>query len=187
MSTVSDFRMQVTILRASVWDVRTAELRHLPGSSSTVRHHILSLRAEEPNPRGNSVRFAAPRVQGAAAASPSFGVSRATTRTPRMRLFVTGAAGFIGSNYVHHVLGTSDDHVTVFDALTYAGNLENLAGLDDDPRFTFVKGNITDRDAVDRGHGRTRRGRPLRGREPRRPLDRQPRRVRAHELRRHAT
>jgi dTDP-glucose 4,6-dehydratase len=65
-----------------------------------------------------------------------------------MRLFVTGAAGFIGSNYVRHVLGSTDDHVTVFDALTYAGNLDNLAGLDDDPRFTFVKGNITDRDAV---------------------------------------
>jgi dTDP-glucose 4,6-dehydratase len=65
-----------------------------------------------------------------------------------MRLFVTGAAGFIGSNYVRHVLGSTDDHVTVFDALTYAGNLDNLAGLDDDPRFTFVKGDITDRDAV---------------------------------------
>lgn len=65
-----------------------------------------------------------------------------------MRLFVTGAAGFIGSNFVRHILGSSEDRVTVFDALTYAGNLENLAGLDDDPRFSFVKGNITDRDAV---------------------------------------
>jgi dTDP-glucose 4,6-dehydratase len=65
-----------------------------------------------------------------------------------MRLFVTGAAGFIGSNYVRHVLGTTDDRLTVFDALTYAGNLENLQGLDEDPRFTFVKGDITDRDAV---------------------------------------
>jgi dTDP-glucose 4,6-dehydratase len=64
------------------------------------------------------------------------------------RLFVTGAAGFIGSNYVHHVLGSSDDSITVFDALTYAGNLDNLRGLDDDPRFSFVKGDITDRDAV---------------------------------------
>jgi dTDP-glucose 4,6-dehydratase len=65
-----------------------------------------------------------------------------------MNLFVTGGAGFIGSNYVRHVLGASDDQVTVFDALTYAGNLDNLRGLDDDPRFRFVKGDITDREAV---------------------------------------
>jgi dTDP-glucose 4,6-dehydratase len=65
-----------------------------------------------------------------------------------VKLFVTGGAGFIGSNYVRRVLGTTDDAVTVFDALTYAGNLDNLRGLDDDPRYTFVKGDITDRDAV---------------------------------------
>ncbi|MFZ4517521.1 MAG: dTDP-glucose 4,6-dehydratase [Microthrixaceae bacterium] len=65
-----------------------------------------------------------------------------------MRLFITGGAGFIGSNYVHHVLATTDDEVTVFDALTYAGNRANLADLDDDPRFTFVHGDICDRDAV---------------------------------------
>jgi len=65
-----------------------------------------------------------------------------------VKLFVTGGAGFIGSNYARWVLGRSDDSVTVFDALTYAGNLDNLRGLDDDPRFAFVKGDITDRDAV---------------------------------------
>ncbi len=65
-----------------------------------------------------------------------------------MKLFVTGGAGFIGSNYVRLVLGTSDDEVTVYDALTYAGNLENLDGLDADPRFCFVKGDICDREAV---------------------------------------
>lgn len=65
-----------------------------------------------------------------------------------MKLFVTGGAGFIGSNYVRLVLGTTDDEVTVYDALTYAGNLENLAGLDADPRFSFVKGDICDREAV---------------------------------------
>jgi dTDP-glucose 4,6-dehydratase len=64
------------------------------------------------------------------------------------RLFVTGGAGFIGANYVRHVLAESDHSVTVFDALTYAGNLDNLRGLDDDPRFAFVKGDITDRHAV---------------------------------------
>jgi dTDP-glucose 4,6-dehydratase len=65
-----------------------------------------------------------------------------------MRLFITGGAGFIGSNYVHHVLDTTDDHVTVYDALTYAGNFENLADLEGDPRFRFVHGDICDRDKV---------------------------------------
>ncbi len=65
-----------------------------------------------------------------------------------MRLLVTGGAGFIGSNFARHVLGSSDDAVTVFDALTYAGNRANLADLEDDPRFAFVHGDICDREAV---------------------------------------
>lgn len=65
-----------------------------------------------------------------------------------MRLFVTGAAGFIGSNYVRHVLETSEDQVTVYDALTYAGNLSSLADIADDPRYSFVQGDICDREAV---------------------------------------
>ena len=72
-----------------------------------------------------------------------------------MRLFVTGAAGFIGSNYARYVLANSDDHVTVYDALTYAGNVASLRDLDDNPRFTFVKGDICDRSDVEdamRGH-----------------------------------
>lgn len=65
-----------------------------------------------------------------------------------MKLFVTGGAGFIGSNYVRHVLAHSDDEVTVFDALTYAGNLSSLADVADDPRYAFVQGDICDREAV---------------------------------------
>ncbi len=65
-----------------------------------------------------------------------------------MKIFVTGGAGFIGSNYVHYVLGNSDDEVTVFDALTYAGNEANLADVVDDPRYSFVRGDICDREAV---------------------------------------
>jgi len=61
---------------------------------------------------------------------------------------VTGGAGFIGSNYVRRVLAGTDDEVTVFDALTYAGNLANLAGLDDDLRYRFVRGDVCDREAV---------------------------------------
>jgi dTDP-glucose 4,6-dehydratase len=61
-----------------------------------------------------------------------------------MRLLVTGGAGFIGSNYVRYVLANTDDDVTVYDALTYAGNLSTLRDIDDNPRYRFVKGNICD-------------------------------------------
>jgi len=60
------------------------------------------------------------------------------------RVFVTGGAGFIGSNYVRHVLANTDDAVTVYDALTYAGNLSTMRDVDDDPRYAFVKGNVCD-------------------------------------------
>ena len=72
-----------------------------------------------------------------------------------MKYFVTGAAGFIGSNYVRHVLATTDHHVTVFDALTYAGNMSTMKDISDDPRFSFVQGNICDPAAVEsamKGH-----------------------------------
>jgi dTDP-glucose 4,6-dehydratase len=62
-----------------------------------------------------------------------------------MRLFVTGAAGFIGSHYVRTALAERDDvEITVFDKLTYAGNLDNLAPVADNPRFRFVQGDIVD-------------------------------------------
>lgn len=65
-----------------------------------------------------------------------------------MKLFITGAAGFIGSNFARHIIENSDDEVVVYDALTYAGNRANLADLEDNPRFSFVHGNICDREAV---------------------------------------
>ncbi|MBW3580140.1 MAG: dTDP-glucose 4,6-dehydratase [Actinobacteria bacterium] len=65
-----------------------------------------------------------------------------------MRLFVTGGAGFIGSNFVRRTLAGGDDEVTVFDALTYAGNPANLADVEADVRFRFVKGDVVDRQAV---------------------------------------
>lgn len=64
------------------------------------------------------------------------------------RLLVTGGAGFIGSNFVRHVLDTTDHHVTVLDALTYAGNRASLDGLPES-RFSFVRGDITDASLVD--------------------------------------
>lgn len=65
-----------------------------------------------------------------------------------MKLFITGAAGFIGSNYVRWIMDNTDAEVTVFDALTYAGVRANLADFEDSSRFTFVHGDITNRDAV---------------------------------------
>lgn len=64
------------------------------------------------------------------------------------RLLVTGGAGFIGSNFVHHVLAHTDDHVTVLDKLTYAGNRASLDGLPEE-RLTFVQGDIADATLVD--------------------------------------
>jgi dTDP-glucose 4,6-dehydratase len=65
-----------------------------------------------------------------------------------VKLFVTGAAGFIGSNYVRWLLAETDDEVTVYDALTYAGNRETIQDLADHPRFSFVHADICERDEV---------------------------------------
>jgi dTDP-glucose 4,6-dehydratase len=60
-------------------------------------------------------------------------------------ILVTGGAGFIGSNFVHHILESHDDiNVVNLDALTYAGNLDNLKSIENDPRYKFVKGDIRD-------------------------------------------
>ncbi|MGE3621476.1 MAG: dTDP-glucose 4,6-dehydratase [Acidimicrobiia bacterium] len=66
-----------------------------------------------------------------------------------MKLLVTGGAGFIGSNYVRWVFAHTDHEVTVYDALTYAGNLSTLADVADDPRFAFVQGDVCDREALE--------------------------------------
>ncbi|NWF64868.1 MAG: dTDP-glucose 4,6-dehydratase [Chloroflexi bacterium] len=60
-------------------------------------------------------------------------------------VLVTGGAGFIGSNFIHYLLQTeSDIKVVNYDALTYAGNLDSLADVADDPRYHFIHGNICD-------------------------------------------
>ena len=61
----------------------------------------------------------------------------------------TGCAGFIGSNFVHYMLSRHDDiRIVNLDALTYAGNPENLKDLEGDPRHVFVHGNICDKALV---------------------------------------
>ncbi|MEL6321023.1 MAG: dTDP-glucose 4,6-dehydratase [Cyanobacteria bacterium J06626_14] len=66
------------------------------------------------------------------------------------RVLITGGAGFIGSNFVHHWCQSyPSDRVIVLDALTYAGNRQNLAGLDGQTNLRFVEGDICDRSLVD--------------------------------------
>ncbi|MEG1158173.1 MAG: GDP-mannose 4,6-dehydratase, partial [Christensenellaceae bacterium] len=66
-----------------------------------------------------------------------------------MKILVTGAAGFIGSNFVFHMLKTYPQYdIIALDLLTYAGNLETLKDVFDHPRFQFIKADIADRDAV---------------------------------------
>lgn len=66
-----------------------------------------------------------------------------------MRLLVTGGAGFIGSNFIRYWLEHySSDQVVNLDVLTYAGHLESLKDVENDPRYKFIKGDITDKDVV---------------------------------------
>lgn len=67
-----------------------------------------------------------------------------------MKLLVTGGAGFIGSNFIRYWLANyPEDEIVNFDALTYAGNLENLTDIADNSRYSFIKGDICDRQAVE--------------------------------------
>jgi dTDP-glucose 4,6-dehydratase len=67
-----------------------------------------------------------------------------------MNIFVTGGAGFIGSNFTRRIIKLHPDwKVTNFDKLTYAGNLENLKDIEKIPNYSFIKGDISDRKLVD--------------------------------------
>lgn len=67
-----------------------------------------------------------------------------------MKLLITGGAGFIGSAVIRHIIQNTGDSVVNLDKLTYAGNLESLASVADDPRYTFEQADICDRAALDR-------------------------------------
>ncbi|MDN5301115.1 MAG: dTDP-glucose 4,6-dehydratase [Thermoanaerobacteraceae bacterium] len=67
-----------------------------------------------------------------------------------MKILVTGGAGFIGSNFIKYMIREHKDYKIInLDKLTYAGNLENLRDIEDNPNYTFIKGDITDESLVD--------------------------------------
>src|SRR5579863_7902810 len=67
-----------------------------------------------------------------------------------MKIFITGGAGFIGSNFIRHVLSLNRDYKIVnYDKLTYAGNLANLKSVADHPNYSFVRGDICDASAAE--------------------------------------
>lgn len=66
-------------------------------------------------------------------------------------ILVTGGAGFIGSNFIRYIINKYDDYRIInLDALTYAGNLDNLKDIEDNPNYVFVKGDISDIDTVNK-------------------------------------
>jgi dTDP-glucose 4,6-dehydratase len=76
-------------------------------------------------------------------------VEGAVSGSKSKRLLVTGGAGFIGSNFIRHVLSSyPDSEIINLDLLTYAGNLDNLKGIDKKPHYTLIRGDICDRDLV---------------------------------------
>lgn len=66
-----------------------------------------------------------------------------------VKILVTGGAGFIGSNFIRYMLNRYDDYEIInLDVLTYCGNLENLSGIEDNSNYSFIKGDIADRELI---------------------------------------
>src|ERR671910_2747336 len=83
-------------------------------------------------------------TRAAARCRSALGAAARLARVNRKRVLVTGGAGFISSNLVRHLLEHTPHEVVSLDALTYAGNLENLADVMSHPRLAFVHGDIRD-------------------------------------------
>lgn len=70
-------------------------------------------------------------------------------RVDNMNLLITGGAGFMGSNFIRFMLNSTDFKIINLDKLTYAGNLDNLKDIENNPNYEFIKGDIADKEIVD--------------------------------------
>ena len=104
-----------------------------------------------------------------------------------VKIVVTGGAGFIGSAVCRYLVRETDAHVVNVDKLTYAANLRSLEPIANSPRYTFIRADICDRDAMDAvfAKHRARCGHAPRRRKPRRPLDQRLGRLHPHQRARH--
>src|SRR5207245_4907046 len=108
-----------------------------------------ALRAHLPHDR--ALRSRRSRRRAYAVRRPARRLRLGDEKSVAMRALVTGAAGFIGTNFVRQTLARKRegiDRLVALDLLTYAGNYANLTGLESDPRFRFVRGDVADRDRV---------------------------------------
>src|SRR3954469_20751932 len=140
--------------------IRAPKARACASCLATAPRACSQFRRASPTARGISGRRQAasstsrtsisPRSPPPATKDGCRGTSQAPTSgtSPRgndVKLVVTGGAGFIGSNFIRHVLTTHpDDSVVNFDKLTYAGNRATLGDLEGDRRYTFVHGDVCD-------------------------------------------
>ena len=169
-------RRPVLVARPRASDVRAGRHRHARPSRARPPSSRAPRRAR-PGPCCAPPGPTRPCSRPGATASPAY-LDHAEVLA--VKLLVCGGAGFIGSNFVRQRITEHGDEVVVLDKLTYAGREENLADVKDRPASPSCTAAIEDADAVARRDGGPRRGRQLRRRDARRPLDRRARRVRHH-------
>src|SRR4030095_1287382 len=141
-------RLRAARSTSSSWEPTTRSSSKFRPTSFTASSASASTKRWLSTSRLNCIATA-PRTNTASPPTAAKSPTTGTERTADLRLLVTGGAGFIGCNFVRYILDRYPDyHVVNLDKLTYAGNLENLEGLEKNPRYRFLQGDVCDPDVV---------------------------------------